>query len=198
MRKVALTGGIATGKSYCLARFAAFGAPVLDADQLARDAVAPGSPGLAAVAARFGREMIGESGALDRPRLAAVVFLDPAARRDLEAIVHPVVYRAIADWYAGLEASGAQLGIVDVPLLFESGHAEEFDRVVVVACTEDAQVQRMMARSGLTEREARARLGAQWPIAEKVHAADVVIDTNGAFQDTDQQVDVIWQELTKA
>ena len=138
MLKVCLTGGIATGKTYCLRRFAGHGAPVVDADRLARDAVAPGSAALGAIVARFGRAMLEPDGALDRRRLAAVVFADPGARRDLEAIVHPVVYRMIAEWFAGLEADGRRLGIADIPLLFETGHAGEFDRVVVAACPPDA------------------------------------------------------------
>jgi dephospho-CoA kinase len=198
MLRVGLTGGIATGKTYCLRRFGSHGAAVVDADRLARDAVAPGSPALEAIAARFGAEMLGPGGALDRPRLAAVVFADEGARRDLEAIVHPIVYRMIAEWFAGVEAEGRRLGIADIPLLFETGHAETFDRVVVAACPPETQVRRLMERDGLSEKAAHGRLAAQWPIAEKRRAADFVIDTGGTPAQTDARVDTVWAALQAA
>jgi dephospho-CoA kinase len=195
MLRVALTGGIATGKTYCLRRFAGHGAPVADADRLARDAVAPGSAPLGAIVTRFGRAILAPDGALDRRRLAAIVFADPDARRDLERIVHPVVYRMIAEWFAALEAGGRRLGIADIPLLFETGHAGDFDRVVVAACPPDLQVRRLVDRDGLAEAEARRRLAAQWPIAEKRGAADFVIDTSGTTAETDARVDTVWAAL---
>ncbi len=198
MLRVGLTGGIATGKTYCLRRFARHGAAVVDADRLARDAVVPGSPALAAVAARFGPAMLGPDGALDRSRLAAVVFADEGARRDLEAIVHPVVYRMIEEWFAGIEADGRRLGIADIPLLFETGRAEAFDRVVVAACPPETQVRRLMERDGLSEEAAHGRLAAQWPIAEKRRAADFVIDTGGTPARTDARVDTVWAALQAA
>lgn len=197
MLKVALTGGIATGKTYCLARFAALGVPVIDADRLARDAVTPGSPGLAAVIARFGREALAPDGTLDRSRLAARVFADPVARRDLEAIIHPIVYESIMAWGAGLAAGGEPIGLADVPLLFETGHATSFDRVVVAACPAEMQVQRLAARNGLGEADARRRLAAQWPIDEKRRAADYVIDTGGTFEESDRQIDEVWRALQR-
>ena len=197
MLRVALTGGIATGKSYCLARLAALGAPVIDADRLARDAVAPGAPGLAGVTARFGAEVLAADGTLDRARLAAVVFADPDARRDLERIIHPVVFRAISDWAAGLAAAGRALAVADVPLLYETGHDRDFDRVVVAACAPDLQVQRLAERNGLSEPEARRRLAAQWPVERKRAAADYVIDTGGTFEETDRQVEDVWRALQR-
>jgi len=195
MVKVALTGGLATGKTYCLARFASLGAPVIDADRLARDAVAPGSPGLAALLARFGRGTLTPDGTLDRTRLAARVFADPGARRDLEAIIHPIVYQGIMDWSGGLEAAGEPIGIADVPLLYETGHAASFDRVVVAACPAEMQVQRLAVRNDLGEADARRRLAAQWPIDEKRRAADYVIDTSGTLADTDRQVEETMRRL---
>ncbi len=195
MLKVGLTGGIATGKTHCLRRFAHHGAPVVDADRLAHEAVAPGSPGLVAVVARFGRTVLASDGTLDRGRLADIVFADAGARRDLEAVVHPIVYRAMAQWFAGLEIDGRRLGIADVPLLFETGHAGDFDRVVVAACPADAQVRRLIERDGLGEQEARRRLAAQWPIAKKRRAADFVIDTGGTLAETDARVDTVWATL---
>lgn len=195
MLRVALTGGIATGKSYCLAQFAALGAATIDADQLARDAVKPGSPGLAAVAERFGASVLGPDGSLDRPALAAIVFSDSSARAELEAIIHPRVYRAIRDWVANLPAA-TRAAMADIPLLFETGHVHDFDTVVVCACSADEQIRRLMARDRLTEADARARLAAQWPIEEKVKRANHVIRTDGSFAETDAQIRAIYQALT--
>ena len=197
MLRVALTGGIATGKTYCLSGLAALGAPVIDADRLARDAVAPGTAGLAAVTARFGPEVLTATGALDRARVAAIVFADARARQDLERIVHPIVYRGISDWAAGLAAAGRPLGVADVPLLYETGHDRDFDRVVVAACAPDAQVRRLVERNGLSEADARRRIDAQWPIERKRAAADYVIDTGGTFDETDRRVEDVWQALQR-
>jgi dephospho-CoA kinase len=185
--RVALTGGIATGKSYCLGRFAALGVPTIDADQLAREAVAAGSPGFRAVVERFGREVLRPDGSLDRAAIARIVFRDRAARADLEAIVHPEVYRRIREWYVALPPR-SRFALADIPLLFETGHQHDFDRVVVCACSPEEQLRRMLTRDGLTEADARARLDAQWPIEEKVARADLVIRTDGTFADTDMQV----------
>jgi dephospho-CoA kinase len=194
MLRVALTGGIATGKSFSLARFAALGAPVVDADALAREAVAPGSPGLAAVRGRFGASVIAADGTLDRAALGRIVFTDRAARSDLEAIVHPAVYRRISEWFITLPPA-TRVAIADIPLLFETGHSPDFDRVVVCACEPAEQLRRLMARDGLSEAEARARLNAQWPIQEKVARADYVIRTDGTMADTEARVTTVYESL---
>ncbi|HEX6974290.1 MAG TPA: dephospho-CoA kinase [Vicinamibacterales bacterium] len=194
MLRVALTGGIATGKSYCLSRFAALGAATIDADRLAREAVAPGSPGLAEVSERFGPRVLRPDGSLDRPALATLVFADSAARADLEAIIHPRVYRAIREWAANLPVA-TRLAMADIPLLFETGHSHDFDAVVVCACAPAEQLRRLVARDGLSESDARARLDAQWPIEEKVRRATHVIRTDGSFADTDAQVNAVYLAL---
>jgi dephospho-CoA kinase len=193
--RVALTGGIATGKSYCLARFAALGVPTIDADALARDAVGIGSRGLAAVAAAFGKGVLAADGSLDRQALGRIVFSDAKARAALEAIVHPEVYRGIGDWFANLPA-GTRVGIADIPLVFETGHQHDFDRIVVAACRPDEQIRRIVARDGLSEPDARARLAAQWPIDEKVKRAWRVVWTDRSFADTDGQLAAVYAELT--
>jgi dephospho-CoA kinase len=199
--RVALTGGIATGKSYCRKRFAALGAPVIDSDVLARTAVAPGSRGLEAVVQRFGRDLLRPDGSLDRPTLARLVFADDDARSDLEALIHPFVYRAIEDWFADQERDADRLGaarlvaIADVPLLYETGQAKRFDRVVVVACSPDVQRARLSSRNGLSSAEIDQRLRAQMPIQEKRARADHVIDTEGSFAETDRQVSDVWRTL---
>ena len=194
MLRVALTGGIATGKSYCLARFAALGLPAIDADMLARDAVATGSPGLAAVVSRFGPSVLLPDGSLDRAALGRVVFADQKARGTLEAIVHPVVYRRIREWFANVPAA-TRVAIADIPLLYETGHHHEFERVIVCACDPQEQVRRVMARDNLQEGDARARLAAQWPLAEKVSRASHVIWTDRGFADTDLQVKTVYESL---
>lgn len=194
MVRAALTGGIATGKSHCLARFAALGVPTIDADLLAREAVAPGSHGLGAVAARFGSAVIHRDGTLDRPALAAIVFSDRTARAALEAIIHPEVRRRIREWFVSLLPQ-TPLAIADIPLLFETGQEHDFDRVVVCACDPAEQLRRLVARNGLTEEAARQRLAAQWPIAEKVSRAHHVIRTDGTFAETEAQIRGVFEAL---
>jgi dephospho-CoA kinase len=195
--RVALTGGIATGKSYCLRRFASHGVPVIDADAIARDVVTPGSPGLDAVVARFGRGVLTADGLLDRPALGRIVFGDARARAALEAIIHPEVYLRIREWYAGLSLS-TRVAVADIPLVFETGQDHEFDRVIVAACDPQEQVRRVMARDNLSDQEARARLWAQWPIDEKINRATSVIWTDRGFAETDRQVDEIFEVLIAA
>ena len=196
MLKVALTGGIATGKTYVLRRFAAHGVPTIDTDQLAREALRPGTPGHAAVVARFGDAVLAPDGDVDRPKLGAIVFADAAARRDLEAIVHPEVNRAITAWLTALEAAGRPpIAVADIPLLFEVGREGEFDKVIVTMCAPDLQVRRLIERDQMSEAEARQRLAAQWPIEEKARRADYVIDTNGTHAETDRQVEFVYREL---
>jgi dephospho-CoA kinase len=194
MLRVALTGGIATGKSFCLGLFGSRGVPVIDADLLSRAAVAPGSAALSAVASRFGPSVLAPDGTLDRAALGRIVFGDRAARADLEAIVHPEVYRRISGWFVTLPA-GTRLAIADIPLLFETGHEHDFDRVIVCACDPAEQLRRVMARDRLSEREARARLDAQWPIAAKIRRADHVIVTDRTIAETESQVRTLYERL---
>jgi dephospho-CoA kinase len=195
MLKVALTGGIATGKSYVLEQFRRRGIPCLDADSLAHGVTAAGTEATSAIAARFGRDVLAGDGSVDRARLGSIVFADPAARRELEAMVHPAVYRTIQ---AGLRAfellDRSSFAVVDVPLLYESGHAGDFDRVIVTACPAEMQLARLLER-GISDTEARQRLAAQWPTEEKAARADFVIRTDGGFEETDRQVDQVLQNL---
>jgi dephospho-CoA kinase len=188
IRRIGLTGGIATGKSHVRARFDELGVPTIDADVLAREAVAPGSQGLAAVVKRFGRGVLDESGALNRAALATIVFADPAARRDLEAIVHPIVRRQAGEWFRALDPARHPFAIADIPLLFETGGNRDYATVIVTACDPETQVTRVMERDGISETQARQRLAAQLPIDEKVRRADHVIRTDGSFEETDRQV----------
>ncbi len=191
-RRIALTGGIATGKSQCMETFARLGAPVIDADQLARDAVAPGSAGLAAVVGRFGPSVLLPGGQLNRAALGAIIFADPTARQDIEEIIHPQVYAAIARWFTALDAP---MGIADIPLLFETGHEEDFDVIVVAKCRPEQQLARLMSRGRLSKTNAGARIAAQLPLADKVAGADYVIDTSGTLEQTAANTEAVWVKL---
>jgi len=195
MLRVALTGGIATGKTHVLDRFRARGVPCLDADQLAHGVEAAGTEATAAIAARFGADVLDDDGSVNRAKLGPIVFADPAARRDLEAIVHPAVFRAIEAGIRGFERSGTYpFAVVDVPLLYETGADTRYDKVIVTVCPPEMQIARLMDR-GLAEQAARQRLAAQWPTADKAARADFVVTTDGSFADTDRQVDDIVGEL---
>jgi dephospho-CoA kinase len=195
MRRVALTGGIATGKSYVLERFRRLGVACVDADALAHGAMAPGTEATEAIAARFGAGVLDARGGVDRQALASIVFTDAAARRDLEAIVHPAVRRALHAALRGFELLGSPLAIAAIPLLYETGRAAEFDAVIATVCPEAQQIARLRDR-GLSEAEARARLSAQMPAEEKASRADYVIRTDGSLEDTDRQVDGLWRRLS--
>jgi dephospho-CoA kinase len=196
MLKIALTGGIATGKSHVLELFRRRGVPCLDADTLAHGVEAAGTEATQAIAARFGSAVLRGDGAVDRTKLGPIVFADAAARRELEAIVHPAVYRAIT---AGLRAfeltETPRFAVVDIPLLFETGRASDFDAVIATVCPVAMQVERLVAR-GMTDADARQRLAAQLPAAEKAARAQHTIDTSGTFADTETQVQRILETLT--
>jgi dephospho-CoA kinase len=190
--RVALTGGIATGKSHCLAVFKSLGAPVIDADQVARDVVAPGSDGLAAVVRQFGRSVLLPSGQLNRAALGMVIFADPGARQHLEDIIHPRVNAVIERWFGALTEP---LGIADIPLLFETSREDDFHLIVVAACRPDQQLARLVARTHLSEADARSRIAAQLPLADKVARADYVIDTGGTKDQTEARTKAVWKKL---
>jgi dephospho-CoA kinase len=193
---VALTGGIATGKSYVRAQFEKLGVPASDADRIARDVIAPGTRGFEDVVRAFGREIVDAAGGIDRKRLGAIVFADPARRRLLESIVHPAVRRATDDWFRGLPAD-VPFAVSDIPLLYETGRDRDFDKVIVTAADPAVQLRRVMERDGLGEIEARQRIAAQMPVDEKARRADYVIRTDGSFADTDRQVTDVFRALAK-
>jgi dephospho-CoA kinase len=192
-----LTGGLASGKSTVAARLRALGVPVIDADQLAREVVAPGTPGLAAVVGAFGPAVLLPDGSLDRAALAALVFSDPDARRRLNAIVHPLIGAASAARVADLAARGEPVACYEAALLVENGLADAFRPLVVVAIPEAAQVTRAMARDQATEEQARARIAAQLPLSTKVAAADYVIDNGGSREETERRTDEVLAEIRR-
>ena len=196
MKRVGLTGGIATGKSHVRAVFEALGVPTIDADVLAHRAVAPGSATFEAVKTRFGPAVLDSAGGLDRRKLGSVVFADPQARKDLEAIIHPEVVEAIDRWFSSLDARVHPFAIADVPLLYEASRERDYDVVIVTACELPTQIRRVMARDGISEGEAKQRIAAQLPIEEKVRRADHVIRTDGLLANTNAQVHEVYKRLS--
>lgn len=194
--RVGLTGGIASGKSTVAKLLAEFGAVVIDADLLAREVVAKGTPGLAAVVDAFGPEVLTSEGDLDRPKVGSIVFNDEARRRVLEGIVHPLVFER----YAELEASAPDEGIVvhDIPLLVESGRAAEFDAVIVVDVPIETQVERMLRDRGWTEEDARARIAAQATREDRRAVASYLIENTGTLADLRTRVREVYEELSAA
>ncbi|SJN11392.1 Dephospho-CoA kinase [Leucobacter sp. 7(1)] len=199
MTVIALTGGIASGKSTIGRRLAELGATRIDADQLARDAVAPGTPGLARVAHRFGADrVLTVTGELDRAALGAIVFQDAAALQDLNAIVHPEVARLFAAAVANAQAADQRSIIVyEIPLLAETGRAGEFDTVVVADAPEEQRVARMVELRGMSEADARRRIAQQASAQQRRAIADVIIDTSGSEADTLAQVDALWARIAE-
>ena len=194
MLKVALTGGAATGKSFVLEQFRKKGIPTLVADDLAHGVTAAGTEATAAIAARFGNDVLAKDGSVNREVLGSIVFADTGARRDLEQIVHPGVYRAIEAGLRAFEKAGDALAVVEIPLLYESGHAKDFDRVIVTACSPETQLKRLIER-GISEMRARQVIAAQKPTEEKAALADYVIRTDGTHAETETQVRDLLQKL---
>lgn len=192
--QVGLTGGIGSGKSTVSARLAELGAVVVDYDLLAREAVEPGTPALAAIRERFGDAVVAADGSLDRPALGAVVFADETARRDLEAITHPAI-RDLAAARIGAAPDDAVV-VHDHPLLVEMGMAAACDVVVVVDLPPELQVRRLVEQRGMTETDARARLAAQTSREQRLAAADEVLDNRGSREELLAAVDALWTRLT--
>ncbi len=193
--RVGLTGGIASGKSTVSTLLREHGAVVIDADQIARDVVARGTPGLAEVVEAFGDEVLTSEGDLDRPAMAARVFGDVEARRRLEAIIHPKVFTEVTRLEA--EAPPEAVVVHDIPLLAESGRADTFDAVIVVEAPHDVQVERMIRDRGWTREEAESRIAAQATPEQRRAIATYVIANTGTREDLRARVEQVWQELTR-
>lgn len=191
--RIGLTGGIASGKSAASAILADFGARIIDYDLLAREAVQPGTPGLAAIAERFGPSVIDTDGRLDRPALGAIVFTDEQARRDLEAITHPAI-RALA-LRRDQEAPDDAIVVHDHPLLVEMGTAVPCDVVIVIDVPVETQVERLARDRGMTPADARARIAAQTSREERSAVADVVIDNTGTLDDLRLRLREVWDHI---
>jgi len=193
--KIGLTGGIATGKSTVASMLQRKGAPLVDADVIAREVVEPGSPVLGRVAERFGSDILLADGSLNRKKLGAIVFADPTQRKALESLLHPPIRALMKERMALLERQYPDKPvIVDVPLLYESGLEAMFDAVMVVYVPAELQRERLKQRDGLTEEQAEQRLAAQLPIEEKRRRADFVIDNAGTLEETLRQIDLFWKE----
>ena len=192
-RRIGLTGGIASGKTAVSDMLARRGAVIIDSDTLAREVVEPGTRGLEAIVERFATTVLTPDGALDRAKLGQIVFDDPVARADLNAIVHPAVRARAAELQ--LRAPPGAVVVQVIPLLVETGQADDFDLVVVVDADEAVQLRRLMQRNGYTPSQARARLKAQASRAERLEAADLVIDNSAGLPELEAQVDALWPRL---
>lgn len=193
---VGLTGGIACGKSTVASQLAALGVPIVDADALAREVVAPGTAGLAAIVERFGSDVLLADGALDRKKLGELVFSDADARRALNAITHPRIAAAGMEKLRALADHPAPYRIYEAALLVENGMAKAFAALVVVTVDEATQLRRLMARDGSSEAEAGARIASQLPLAKKIEVADHVIDNSGTPEETNARVRALHDTLT--
>ena len=197
MLTVGLTGGIGSGKSEVTRLLAERGAVVVDADLVAREVVEPGTPGLRRLVEEFGEQVLQPGGALDRPALGARVFSDPAALARLNAIIHPLIGERTAELLEQARAAGAQVVVHDVPLLVENGLASLYDVVVVVAAEVETQLDRLVRLRGMAEQEARQRIAAQAPLADKLAVATHVVRNDGPLSELGPQVDALWDDLTR-
>lgn len=192
---IGLTGGIASGKSTAARTLAELGARIVDADQVARDIVAPGQPALADLVRAFGREILLPDGTLDRKKLGAIIFADAEKRRTLNAITHPRIAFETQARLARLRQEGLPVAIYEAALLVENGAHKALDGLIVVVCDEATQLERLVGRDGFTVAEAEARIAAQAPPAQKVAAATWVVDTSGPLADTRKQLARIWEQI---
>jgi len=197
MLKVGLTGNIAAGKSTVVRVWRSLGASVVDADELARRAVEPGSEGLRRIVDTWGPGVLDPDGALDRAALRRIVFADAGARARLEEIVHPAVYALREGEYRRAEESGELLVVADIPLLFETGLADEFDVLVLVEAPEAARERRLVADRGLDPEEARRMIAAQMPSELKHARADVVVENDGSVAELEARAREVWDELVR-
>jgi dephospho-CoA kinase len=184
--KVALTGGIATGKTYVLTGLRERGVRTIDADDVVHEALGAGTPTTKAIAIHFGRVFLNTDGSINRTLLGSKVFRDPESRMQLEAIIHPLVYETITKWFETLDRP---TGVASIPLLYETRREGDFDFVAVTVCPPEQQLQRVMERDRISEDEARRRIAAQMPAEQKAQRANFVIDTGGTRPATDRQID---------
>lgn len=196
MLKVGLTGSIAVGKSFVCEVFRELGASVLDADQTAREVVEPNTEGLKAIIENFGAEVLHPTGELDRLKLGATIFADEAKRQLLNSIVHPLVIEKQNDWLRAREAENPNsISIIDAALIIESGGYRRFDKIIVVWCDSVTQLQRLVSRNNISEREALKRINAQMPQEEKKRYADFLIDTTQGFESARRQTVEVFEQL---
>ncbi len=196
MVKVGLTGSIAVGKSFVCSVLREMGCHVLDADHTARDVVAKGTDGLSEVVSHFGTGILDASGELDRKKLGNIVFADTEKRQLLNSIIHPRVIAAQDEWISTVERSDPDgIAVIDAALMIESGGYKRFDKLIVVWCKPEIQLQRLMSRDGYSETDARQRIAAQMPQEEKKAFADYLIDTSAGFEATRKQVESIVDQL---
>jgi dephospho-CoA kinase len=198
MLRVGLTGSIAVGKSFVTSILSGLGCRTLDADETAREVVLPGSPGLAAVATEFGPDVLNPDGTLNRQQLGGIIFADEEKRQNLNHILHPFIIARQDEIMRGWEQEDPNgIGIIDAALMIESGGYRRFDKLIVVHCRPEVQLERLMLRSGLARDEAQARIDSQMPQAEKQKYADYLIDTSDGFEATQKRTQKVYNDLRR-
>jgi dephospho-CoA kinase len=198
MLRVGLTGSIAVGKSFVSGVLAGLGCHVVDSDQIARKVVEPGTEGLRRVVEAFGRRALREDGTLDRAGLGSIIFADESKRALMNSILHPLIMAEQDELLRRWESEDPRgVGVIDAALLIESGGYRRFDKVVVVHCRPEVQLERLMRRNGLTREDAEARVAAQLPQEEKLRHADFAVDTSGSFDETRARVEEVYVELRR-
>jgi dephospho-CoA kinase len=196
MLRVGLTGSIAVGKSFVARTLVELGCRVLDADETAREVVAKGTMGLQSLVEAFGDEILGIDGELERGRLASIVFADAGKRELLNSILHPLIIASQDEWLKQRETEEPRgVAVIDAALMIETGSYRRFNKIVVAHCRPEVQLERLMSRNNLSREEARRRIEAQMPQAEKMRHADFLIDTSGSFDETRRQVEAVYEKL---
>lgn len=196
MLRIGLTGSIAVGKSFVLARFAQLGCHTSDADRIARQVVGHGSTGLALLVSEYGREILNDDGSLDRARLGAIIFTDEGRRRKLNNILHPLIIEEQDRLLKELEERDPHgIAVIEAALMIESGGFRRFDKLIVVHCDEEKQIERLMQRNNISRVEAEQRIASQMPQAEKMRHADYLIDTSGSIEETLHNTDDVYRLL---
>lgn len=198
MKRIGLTGGIATGKSTVARWLRERGVPVIDADQLAREVVAPGSPCLASIVATFGTDILRDDGQLDRARMRQRIAEDPRARRTLEGITHPAIFAAMQRELNACEAQGHPVAVVEAALMVETGSYTDYDELLVVTCSPRIQLSRLLARDGTTARDAKRLIDAQLPLARKEEVASCLLVNDGSVDELHVQLAAQWPKLSRS
>jgi len=197
VKKIGLTGNIGTGKSTVAWMFGELGVPILDADEIAHEALAPHSSIWKIIYERYGDQILDRDGVADRTTIARIVFQDPVERKFIESHIHPFVKREMELRFAKLDREGHPFAIAEVPLLFEAGWKSEFEAIIVVRCTEDNEIARCKEKFGMDREEVLLRLGAQYSLERKIGEADFVIDNDGPLEETEVQVKRLHKEMVK-
>jgi dephospho-CoA kinase len=196
MLKVGLTGGIASGKSFVGRVLEELGCRLLRADEVGHAVLAPDGEAYGAVVAEFGGGILRDDGAIDRKKLGAIVFADPARLTVLNSVVHPAVFQRELDWLTAIERNEPEaIAVIEAAIMIESGSYRRYDRIVIAVCSKEQQIERAMSRDGITREQVEQRLARQMPLEEKIRYADYIVDTSGSKEATRKQTETVYRSL---